>query len=85
MCEGETTMKKSISLVLMGILLSGSAMVMAQTVPEVDQTGEHEGAFGNDTAETANTPEGTEAKEPAGTPEGTESASEPVEAPAPTG
>jgi hypothetical protein len=80
-------MKKSMSLVLMGILLSGSAMVMAQTVPEVDQVGEHEGAYGNDTNESATTPGGTETTtEPAGAPEGTESASEPVEAPAaPTG
>jgi hypothetical protein len=79
-------MKKSMSLVLMGVLLSGSALLMAQTVPEVDQAGEHEGAYGNDTNESANTREGTEtATEPAGAPEGTESASEPVEAPAPAG
>ncbi len=79
-------MKKSMSLVLMGVLLSGSAMVMAQTVPEVDQVGEHEGQYGNDTNESANTPAGTEtATEPAGAPAGTESASEPVEAPTPAG
>jgi hypothetical protein len=65
-------MKKSMSLMLMGILLGGSAMVMAQTVPtvpEVDQTGENEGAYGTDTAE------------PAGAPEPTDTLSEPVETP----
>jgi hypothetical protein len=59
-------MKKSVSVIVMGILLGGSAMVMAQTVPEVDQTGENVGAFGTDTAEPAGTPTDT-ASEPVGT------------------
>ncbi len=66
-------MKKSMSLVMMGILLSGSALAMAQTVPEVDQTGENLGAYGTDTAE------------PAGTPQPTDTAAESVEAPGTTG
>jgi hypothetical protein len=53
-------MKKSMSLVLMGALLGGSALAMAQTVPEVDQSGEYVGAFGTDTAEPAGTPQATD-------------------------
>ena len=66
-------MKKFMSITLMSILLGGSALVMAQTVPDVEQTGENEGNYGTDTAE------------PAGAPEATETASEPAETPDATG
>ena len=57
-------MRKFMSLVLTGCLLSGSALVMAQTVPEVDQTGENVGAFGSDTTDPAGTPQPTDTTPP---------------------
>jgi hypothetical protein len=61
-------MKKFMSLMVMGSLLGGSALVMAQTVPGVDQTGENVGSYGTDTAEPAGTPQPTDT---APTPPGT--------------
>jgi hypothetical protein len=62
-------MKKLIPRILMaqiltGCLLDGSALLMAQALPEVGQTGENVGVFGSDTAEPAGTPQPTDTAPP---------------------
>lgn len=50
--------------ILTGCLLDGSALMMAQALPEAGQTGENVGVFGSDSAEPAGTPQPTDTARP---------------------